>query len=786
MAQEPSYEPLQVKLQEVKEELRHCRAKRDFYRQNSTTLLRIFQWISIPILVIDKNHTITHCNRAYEKFKGVSARDLVGTDKHWLTFYSTKKPVILDYIVDEKSEAEILSYFGPECRKSPIAEGAYEAELFFPSQGENGKWFFLTAAPLLDKDGKVIGAIETFRDVTKRRTAEEEIRLSERRFRTLLNFVPYPISVVSRKGEVAYVNPGFTKTFGWTLEELKGNLIPFVPPDKRFETMQYMKKLFKDKVLLRHESKRMTKEGRVLDVVIRASFFSVDRSKEAGILSIYRDNTSEKRNARINEAVLRISTALPKYPDLEKLLDYINSEVKTLLDTEACVVMLHDQAKDEIFVLGGAYDENSSLRRVKEIRFTMDQLIAGRVIQTGQPAIVNDTAIDTELHRERDKKLGHQTRNLLLAPLQGRDRIFGVLCAINKKKGDFEAADLDLLKIISGTVALSVENARVTVALKKAYEEVKSMNSAKDKVINHLSHELKTPVAILSGSIDILMRILAEVPKQRWENNIARIQRNLDRIKDIQYEAQDIMEDRQLRTYGLLSLMLDQCADELQTLIEKRVGDSTVIQEVRKDIEAIFGTKEVTPQRLYLAEETGRRLKALEPMFAHRDIEILTRLEDTPPIFIPRDALHKIIDGLVKNAIENTPDEGRIEVIVRKELEGTSLLVHDYGVGIKDDAKKRIFEGFFTTQDTMDYSSKRPFDFNAGGKGADLLRMKIFSERYNFQITMTSLRCRFLLDEKYACPGRISACRYCNAKQDCHDSGGTIFSLYFPPAPERE
>jgi len=51
-------------------------------------------------------------------------------------------------------------------------------------------------------------------------------------------------------------------------------------------------------------------------------------------------------------------------------------------------------------------------------------------------------------------------------------------------------------------------------------------------------------------------------------------------------------------------------------------------------------------------------------------------------------------------------------------------VVHDYGVGIIEDAQKRIFEGFLSTQDTMAYSSKRAFDFNAGGKGADLLRMK--------------------------------------------------------------
>jgi signal transduction histidine kinase len=104
-------------------------------------------------------------------------------------------------------------------------------------------------------------------------------------------------------------------------------------------------------------------------------------------------------------------------------------------------------------------------------------------------------------------------------------------------------------------------------------------------------------------------------------------------------------------------------------------------------------------------------------------------------------------------------------------------------VGIPEEAQKRIFEGFFSTRDTMAYSSKRPFDFNAGGKGADLLRMKIFSERHHFQIDMASTRCRHLPTEVEVCPGRISACTLCSTVEDCHQSGGTIFSLYFPPVP---
>ncbi|PKN67621.1 MAG: hypothetical protein CVU57_02685 [Deltaproteobacteria bacterium HGW-Deltaproteobacteria-15] len=70
----------------------------------------------------------------------------------------------------------------------------------------------------------------------------------------------------------------------------------------------------------------------------------------------------------------------------------------------------------------------------------------------------------------------------------------------------------------------------------------------------------------------------------------------------------------------------------------------------------------------------------------------------------------------------------------------------------------------------------------AGGKGADLLRMKIFSERYHFRINVTSTRCRFITREDQVCPGRISKCPHCSTTEGCHRSVATTFSVYFPPA----
>lgn len=754
--------------------------------ESEKRLAQILQGVSIATLVLDNQHLISYCNRAFEKLIGLPAQDLIGTQNYWKAFYPSPRPILADFIINRSSEEEIAQYYEGKVKKSDLIAGAYEAENYFPNLTGGGKWLYFTAAPLLDEEGTIIGAIETLQDITDRKKAEQAMKSSERRMRALLDFEPYPVVVFSLDGRVSYLNPAFTEIFGWTLEELEGHHIPYVPPGLEQETRENIKQFLKDRIVLRHETQRKTKDGRTLDVVIRAAIFSVSPEEPAGQIVIIRDITREKRIARNNEALLKISLALPEYPDLEDLLYYINNEVNGLMQTEGAIAILHDEQKGDLFILGAAYDDMDKEKRAGEIRFPMDQLIAGKVIQTGESRIINDISADLEIHRERDKKLGYVTRNLVLVPLHSIDRTIGVLCAVNKKTGDFDQTDVELLSMIAGTVVLSIENARVTEELKKAYREVTSLNRAKDKAINHLAHELKTPLAILSGSMNSLIRKLAPLSEQTWKPAVERINRNLDRIIDIQYELDDIMSGREEKTHRLLSFLLDECAEELATLVVQETGQEPVAERIKKQIDHLFGPKEARSNKIPLEQWVKERIADLKGHFTHREVEIISHLSDGPPIFLPSEVLQKVIDGLIRNAVENTPDEGKIIVGVEKKGEGVLFTVHDFGVGITEEDQRRIFEGFFPARDTMNYSTKRPFDFNAGGKGADLLRMKILSERYGFKITLTSSRCGFIPKEEDLCPGRISLCPFCAQKEDCYRSGETLFSIYFPTVPDNQ
>lgn len=956
MDRKPTYEELERRVRSLETQNAELKTDREAFIADEKLFSQIVEGTPIATFVIDKTHHITHCNRAWENLTGIPASKLIGTRNHWQTFYSKPRPVMADLIVDNAPEEEFSRYYGKKCRQSSVIEGAYEAENFFPALGPSGKWLFFTAAPIRNERGEISGAIETLQDITEAKQAEEKRRDSERRFRMFLEFLPYPIVVFTVDGLVFYLNPAFTETFGWTLEELKGRNIPYVPPGLEQETRKAIEQIFREGVVMRFETKRLTADGRMVDVIMSASLYSDAEGDPLGELVMLRDITEEKRNARNNEALRRISMALPAYPDLEELLDYISREVKRLIGSEGSLVILLDEENQELFFLGAAYDDTDTTNRVKEFRFPLDQLVAGQVIRSGEPMIVSKVPEDDLLHRDRDRKLGYTTRNLLLVPLKSsdrtigvlasinkkegdftgadeellsmiagtvalsvenarfsedlkaayrnnetllrisktlpeypdleemldyisgevqrlmnaegalvglveeereqlffpgacyenptvqermkalrvgldevaagrvirtgepqvvkdieqdqqlyperdsklgyatrnfievplrsRDRIIGVLCAINKKDGTFEEKDIELLSLIGGTVALSIENARFSDELKKAYLEVKSLNQAKDKAINHLSHELKTPVSVLVGSMDILSKKLEGVPEAEWTPTMERARRNLNRVIEIQDEVDDIIRERGFEGGKLLTHLLDQCTDELETILAGEIGEGNGVQRIRKRVEEIYGDRDLEPEYIPLDRFVRERLDALQPRFGHREIELVADLASDVPVLIPREPLRKVVDGLVRNAVENTPDEGRIEVMVRREGDAVDFLVRDFGVGITEDSQRRIFEGFFATQDTLHYSSKRPFDFNAGGKGADLLRMRIFSERYGFRMQMSSTRCRYIPQETDVCPGRISQCSFCTSRNTCLESGGSLFSIHLHRSPE--
>ena len=92
-----------------------------------------------------------------------------------------------------------------------------------------------------------------------------------------------------------------------------------------------------------------------------------------------------------------------------------------------------------------------------------------------------------------------------------------------------------------------------------------------------------------------------------------------------------------------------------------------------------------------------------------------------------------------------------------------------------------VFAHFFAGSDPGAYATRHPYDFKAGGRGFDLLRLQILSERYGFSLRLASRRCRAVPSDLDLCPGDTRACGGLADPAECRDRGGTVVRVVLPP-----
>jgi PAS domain S-box-containing protein len=317
-------------------------------------------------------------------------------------------------------------------------------------------------------------------------------------------------------------------------------------------------------------------------------------------------------------------------------------------------------------------------------------------------------------------------------------------------------------------------------ALLRSHEELEQLNRVKTKAVNHISHELKTPLAVIMGNIRVLKR---KIETSALDSNLKGIldalERNTERLLRMQRETDEIFKVSQEMEATVLT-------DEMEFLRERLDQFGNVPSEVWSHWSALkewlsqynSGSTEGF-QAIDLYPFVRIAVENAKQRSAHRKLEIQMEGKDGITIHMDPRVVGEVVTGLLKNAIENTPDGGTIGVTVEERENRVWIDVQDSGVGITEENQRYIFDGLFHTEETELYASKNPYDFGAGGKGLDLLRMKLYARRFGFEISMKSRRCGYIPTDKDLCPGNISLCEQCKTPQDCFDSGGSTFSVSF-------
>ena len=160
----------QALILEIEDRNRADKALRDSERRLSD----IISFLPDATFVIDRDGKVIAWNRSMETMTGIAARDMLGKGhyEYALPLYGERRPLLIDLVLSADEEIEVR--YAKIQRRGDILFG----ESYMPRHGSRKEKIYLagTAAPLYDSQGNLVGAIESIRDVTERKLAEEALR----------------------------------------------------------------------------------------------------------------------------------------------------------------------------------------------------------------------------------------------------------------------------------------------------------------------------------------------------------------------------------------------------------------------------------------------------------------------------------------------------------------------------------------------------------------------------------------------------------------------------------
>ena len=606
------------------------------------------------------------------------------------------------------------------------------------------QWISVNVRLVRDAQANPLYYEGTMMDITNRKMAEDALMESEERYRTAIENSNDAVAII-QGDKIQYVNRRFVEIFGYEEPEemIDQPVLLVVHPDDRDRVLTInRRRLREESVPLRYEFKGMTKDEKVIYIEVSAASI-VYRGKPVYLVYL-RDVTERK----VAEEVMRnernrFQTLSENAPfgiimiNKEGGFEYINPKFKEIFGYEL------DEVPNSFEWFRKAFPDPKSRKEV----------------------------ISTWIEYLRSTRPGEKVPRTLPATC---------------KDGSQKTVHFIPFRLATGEYIVTLDDITERIqaheALVKSHKELEQLNRAKTKAVNLISHELRTPLAVIQGNLRLLKKKLKPLPiHANLQNTLEALERNLDRLSNISKETDEIFRISQELEVGALLDNLDRLWQRIEDLSDMPIDVRSHFDRLKAWLSQYLSGKTEEFQSINLFPFVLDVLEKVKQLSAHRNIRF--QAEGKKDLFVLIDPLilQNVVEGLLKNAVENTPDGGAIRLMVEQKHGKIMLHITDYGIGITEENQAYIFDGLFHTKETELYASKKPYDFGAGGKGLDLLRMKVYGQRFDFDLSMTSKRCVYIPTDQDLCPGDITKCPHVRNAKECTASGGTTFTIAFQP-----
>jgi PAS domain S-box-containing protein len=527
---------------------------------------------------------------------------------------------------------------------------------------------WLTNTKLTDDKGKLTGIATTERDITEQTKTLEKFR----RMATVIQDSNDAITFQDLDGNILAWNRGAEQIYGYSeAEALTKNIVDTVPTEYQKEALGFLASLKRGELVPTLETKRKTKDGRIVDVWLTNTKLTDDKGNLTGIATTERDISERKQSEAslrekfreldyLREGQIALSERMRGEQIISRLGQSILSHLVPFTNAQVGAFYLVTDDKKLQLVSGYALPKNDEGERIIDF----GEGLVGQVALEKQSLLIED--VPAGYFGKIGSALGELVpRSLLISPILYENEVIGIielgsLHAFTEHQRVFLGHVSENIGIAINTSDVRKKVQKQNEALNKAQvlleekaTEVERASRYKTEFLANMSHELRTP---LNSSL-ILAKLLMDNSKENLTND------------QIQYAASIYSSSKDL--LNLINDILDLSkveAGKLDIRIEKVVF-TDVIEGLKQTFQNLATEKKLIFE---VYQDVGMPLSFLTD----------------------RQRLDQILKNLISNALKFT-EFGSVKVRLYNTSKGNvAFEVTDSGIGIPREQQAIIFEAF--------------------------------------------------------------------------------------------
>jgi len=620
-------------------------------RESEQRYRTTFEHTGTAMAIIEEDTTISLANHRFELLSGYSREEIEGK-KRWTEFV-------------HQEDLERMKQYHVK-RREPGGEAVpTHYEFRFLDKEGNIKDIFL----IVEVIPRTKKSITSLMDITERKRAEETLRGSEEKYRSLVSNVKLGVfrNTPEPVGRFLEVNPAMEKITGYRRKELLQMNVSdlYVHPEERERVLE---EIASGKGKVAKELRFRKKDGTEIVVLSTKVVVRDDAGKILYFDGILEDITERKQaEARI----VHLTNMLRALRSINQLIAH--EKDKGRLIQQSCNILVEARGYSIAWMLlldeDGNYISAAGSGAEKSFPILLEQMKRGEYPPCVREVLAQEppfTACD-DVKRQHiecvlaDCFMGGGVG--FVNQLEYEGRVYGIVCVSVSPEMAQDEEEHELFRELATDVAYALASAEGEEELKRVEEKLreaeafKELDRLRSELVANISHELRTPLASIKGFATTLLQ-----PDVKWSEE----------------EQRDFLQS------------IDQETDRLTSLI------SDLLDMSRLDV----GALKLEKGDYRISEILDSVSDRLASLTEHHQLEVIVPAE-LPAVFVDEMRIGQVITNMVENATKFSSKDSPITIEAQLAGDQIIISVTDRGQGIPPELLDRVFDRFYQTESVV-------------------------------------------------------------------------------------